>query len=91
MAPKPETKTKSDYEIKDVSDTALWVAYYRAKESERTDALFRDPLARKLIGERGQKIAENMGTMGRYAEWFANKESREKSRRLSGYMMLERA
>ena len=32
----------------DVSDTARWVAYFRALETERRDALFRDPLARRL-------------------------------------------
>lgn len=43
--------------IRNVSDTALWVAAYRAQETERPDALFSDPFARKLAGERGQKIA----------------------------------
>lgn len=43
--------------IRDVSDTALWVAYYRAQETERPDAVFRDPFARALAGERGEKIA----------------------------------
>jgi methyltransferase (TIGR00027 family) len=47
-----------DSSITHVSDTALWVATYRAMESERADALFRDPLARVLSGERGRKIAE---------------------------------
>lgn len=46
--------------IEDVSDTALWVAYYRAEESRRPDALFRDPLAATLSGDRGQKIADSM-------------------------------
>ncbi|WP_394823642.1 class I SAM-dependent methyltransferase [Pendulispora albinea] len=41
----------------DVSDTARWVAYFRALESERRDALFRDPHARRLAGERGRAIA----------------------------------
>lgn len=45
--------------IKDVSDTALWVAAYRAQETERPDALFRDPLAGRLIGERGREIARS--------------------------------
>jgi methyltransferase (TIGR00027 family) len=49
-----------DSAIKHVSDTAVWVATYRAMESERPDALFRDPLARLLAGERGKKIAETM-------------------------------
>lgn len=46
--------------LPDVSDTARWVAYYRAVESERPDALFRDPFARRLAGERGRAIAASM-------------------------------
>ncbi len=42
--------------IKNISDTARWVAAYRALESERPDALFQDPFARLLAGERGQEI-----------------------------------
>jgi methyltransferase (TIGR00027 family) len=44
----------------DVSDTARWVAHLRALESERSDALFHDPFARGLAGERGRRIAEAM-------------------------------
>src|ERR1700690_128342 len=44
----------------DVSDTARWVAFLRALESERPDALFVDPFARPLAGERGRRIAEGM-------------------------------
>jgi methyltransferase (TIGR00027 family) len=44
----------------DVSDTARWVAYFRALESERPDALFRDPYARRLAGERGRSIVEGL-------------------------------
>ena len=47
--------------IENISDTARWVAAYRAMESERPDAIFRDPFARRLAGERGQTIAENIG------------------------------
>jgi methyltransferase (TIGR00027 family) len=43
--------------ISNVSDTARWVAVYRAWESARPDALFRDPLAERLAGERGRAIA----------------------------------
>lgn len=39
--------------IKNISDTALWIAAYRAQESERPDAAFKDPLARQLAGDRG--------------------------------------
>jgi len=42
--------------IEHVSDTARWVALYRAMESERPDALFRDPYARRLAGARGAQI-----------------------------------
>ncbi len=47
--------------IEHVSDTAFWVAYYRWVETQRKDALFRDPLAIKLVGERGRKLARHMG------------------------------
>lgn len=47
--------------IEHVSDTAFWVAYYRWVETQRRDALFRDPLAIKLCGERGAKLARHMG------------------------------
>jgi methyltransferase (TIGR00027 family) len=43
--------------IRSVSDTARWVAFHRATESERPDAVFRDPYARRLAGERGERIA----------------------------------
>ena len=46
--------------IRNVSDTARWVAIYRAIESERADALFKDPYARRLGGERGEAIVESM-------------------------------
>jgi methyltransferase (TIGR00027 family) len=44
--------------VRDISDTALWVAYYRAEETDRPDAAFRDPYARALAGDRGEKIAK---------------------------------
>ena len=46
--------------IRNVSDTALWVAIYRAMESERPDALFRDPYARRLGGDRGESIVRTL-------------------------------
>jgi methyltransferase (TIGR00027 family) len=46
--------------IRNVSDTAIWAALYRARETERKNALFRDPFARRLAGERGDRIAETM-------------------------------
>jgi methyltransferase (TIGR00027 family) len=46
--------------IKNVADTALWVATYRAQESERSDALFHDRQAGLLAGERGRAMAKSM-------------------------------
>jgi methyltransferase (TIGR00027 family) len=46
--------------IRNISDTALWAAAYRARETDRPDALFRDPLARRLAGTRGEQILEAM-------------------------------
>jgi methyltransferase (TIGR00027 family) len=53
--------------VRNISDTALWVAHYRAVETERPDAAFRDPFARALAGERGEKIAR--------AQTFADKNA----------------
>jgi methyltransferase (TIGR00027 family) len=46
--------------IRSISDTARWVAFHRASESERPDALFNDPFARRLAGERGELIARKL-------------------------------
>jgi methyltransferase (TIGR00027 family) len=43
-----------------VADTALWVAAYRAIESARPDALFHDPFAERLAGERGRELAREV-------------------------------
>jgi methyltransferase (TIGR00027 family) len=43
--------------VENVSDTAFWVAHYRARESARPDALFHDPLAARLAGAHGDAIA----------------------------------
>lgn len=54
--------------IEHVSDTARWVAYYRAMETERPDALFRDPFARALAGAQGEQIV-NALPRGRATAW----------------------
>jgi methyltransferase (TIGR00027 family) len=54
--------------LRNISDTALWVAIYRARETDRPDALFRDPFARKLAGDRGEQIARELEKGQRY-EW----------------------
>jgi methyltransferase (TIGR00027 family) len=55
--------------IENVSDTAFWVAHYRAVETQRPDALFRDPFAARLTGERGSRIATAM-PMSRMTAWL---------------------
>ena len=54
--------------IEHISDTARWVAVYRAMETARSDALFRDPFAERLAGERGQQIVREM-TRARQSAW----------------------
>jgi O-methyltransferase involved in polyketide biosynthesis len=54
--------------ISHISDTARWVAVYRAMETERPDAIFRDPFARRLAGERGEAIVRGM-PKGRQMSW----------------------
>jgi methyltransferase (TIGR00027 family) len=54
--------------VRNVSDTARWVAYFRALESERPDALFRDPFAARLAGEHGFGIANTLAD-GTKHEW----------------------
>lgn len=54
--------------IRNVSDTARWVAYFRARETQRLDALFRDPFAERLSGEHGFHIASTLAD-GNKHEW----------------------
>jgi methyltransferase (TIGR00027 family) len=54
--------------VRSVSDTARWVAYFRARENERPDALFRDSYAARLAGERGFQIANTLPD-GNNNEW----------------------
>jgi methyltransferase (TIGR00027 family) len=50
----------NDQVLQNISDTALWVATYRAIETDRADAHFRDPFARNLAGERGQEMVRKI-------------------------------
>src|SRR5580698_1362598 len=59
-------ETKSS--VRNISDTARWVAYFRARETERPDALFRDPYAERLSGDRGFHIANTLPE-GNKHEW----------------------
>jgi methyltransferase (TIGR00027 family) len=54
--------------IENISDTARWVAEYRAMETDRPDAIFRDPYARRLSGERGRDIVRKL-PQGQATAW----------------------
>lgn len=54
--------------VRNISDTARWVAYFRALETKRPDALFRDPYAERLAGELGFHIANTLPD-GNKHEW----------------------
>ena len=57
--------------IRNISDTALLAAVYRARENEHPNALFRDPFASRLAGERGQEIAKSLAFSEENAwSWF---------------------
>jgi methyltransferase (TIGR00027 family) len=57
----------SEPPVRGISDTAAWVAMYRALESERPDAVFRDPYARRLAGERGERIMAELSAARKHA------------------------
>jgi methyltransferase (TIGR00027 family) len=60
--------TVASSSVRNISDTARWVAYFRALETDRPDALFRDPYAKRLAGERGFEIAHTLPD-GNKHEW----------------------
>jgi len=57
----------SDPTFRNISDTALWAAMYRAGETERRKPLFRDPFARRLAGTRGPEITGKLRKQERNA------------------------
>lgn len=59
---------KPSADVRNICDTALWVAYFRARETQRPDALFQDPYAERLAGERGFQIANTLPE-GNKHEW----------------------
>ena len=70
MAETPGARTPAV--VRNISDTARWAAYFRARETERPDALFRDPYAERLAGQHGVDIANTLpqGTQHAWA-WVA--------------------
>ncbi|HEX9162084.1 MAG TPA: SAM-dependent methyltransferase [Thermoanaerobaculia bacterium] len=63
-----DRKRMTDSTIHNISDTARWVAIYRALETERPHALFKDPFARRLAGDRGEQIFASIAKTARH-EW----------------------
>jgi len=58
--------------VRNVSDTARWAAYFRAQETTRPDALFRDPFAERLCGQHGVDIANTLPDGNKHAwAWVA--------------------
>jgi methyltransferase (TIGR00027 family) len=49
-----------DSSVTHVTDTAFWVAHFRAKESQGAAPAFHDPLASLLCGNRGGQIARSI-------------------------------
>jgi methyltransferase (TIGR00027 family) len=67
--------TSQSSSFEDIMDTARWMAFYRAIESERPDALFHDPFARQLAGKRGEEIAAIL-PFGRQSAWITTIRTR---------------
>jgi len=53
--------------VRNVSDTARWAAYFRAEETKRPDAIFRDPFAQRLCGQHGVDIANTLPDGNKHA------------------------
>ena len=53
--------------VRNISDTARWAAYFRAQETARPDALFRDPYAERLSGQHGVDIANTLPEGNKHA------------------------
>lgn len=57
--------------LEHLSDTAYWMAYMRSLESDRPDALFKDPYSRQLAGHLGQTVSERLGSLDLIATGIA--------------------
>ena len=58
---------RPDPPIQSISDTARWAAAFRALETRRPDALFSDPFAQRLAGQRGEDAIRVMPSGSRHA------------------------
>src|ERR1700733_8693468 len=70
MSPDAVDPPSASTPVSNVSDTARWVAVYRANESARPDALFNDPLAERLAGEHGRDIVARFPRTMRSGWWM---------------------
>jgi len=62
-----KTQTAQPQVARNISDTARWAAYFRARETERPDAIFRDRYARRLCGQHGVDIANTLPDGNKHA------------------------
>lgn len=62
-----ETQAGQPQEVRNISDTARWAAYFRAEETKRPDAIFRDPYAERLSGQHGVDIANTLPDGNKHA------------------------
>jgi len=62
-----ETQSAQPLEVRNISDTARWAAYFRAQETQRSDAIFRDPYAERLCGQHGVDIANTLPDGNKHA------------------------
>ena len=62
-----EARTPQPQEARNISDTARWAAYFRAQETKRPDAIFRDPFAERLCGQHGVDIANTLPDGNKHA------------------------
>lgn len=64
----PDSPNKhATHEVQSISDTARWAAYFRAEETKRPDAIFRDPFAERLCGQHGVDIANTLPDGNKHA------------------------
>ncbi|HYL84252.1 MAG TPA: SAM-dependent methyltransferase [Candidatus Angelobacter sp.] len=67
-----EQAARTQGTVRNISDTARWAAYFRAQETARPDALFRDPYAERLGGQHGVDIANTLPEGNKHAwAWVA--------------------
>src|SRR6202140_1542795 len=70
--PSYSTMSEPAMVVRNISDTARWAAVFRANETQRPDALFRDPYAARLAGTLGIDIANTLPEGNSYAwAWVA--------------------